>query len=71
MARAELGRGRGGMDTINLYGVTSCPDSCTLTVGDKKFRCIKQNGDATIVVKGGVTKNTVADFTIIAPCMKK
>lgn len=69
MANAELGRGRGGMDTINVFNAFDCPDECPLRVGNGQFRCIKHNGDSTIVVAGGIDRNTMHEFESVAPCM--
>jgi hypothetical protein len=71
MARAELGKGGMGMDTINVYGVKNCPPECSLQLGGNgKFRCLHHNGDATVEIEGGVTRETLKEFKAAAPCIR-
>lgn len=72
MTQAELGRGLGLKDTINLFGIENCPNSCTLKgSGNGQFRCVRYNGNAVVDVYGGVTRSTLNEFSSQAPCMKE
>jgi hypothetical protein len=70
MTKAELGRGGAGIDTINVFNTKTCSAECPLRDGDLQFRCIKHNGDATVVITGGVTRSTLSEFILKAPCME-
>ena len=70
MTMAELGRGGGGIDTINVFDAKTCSGKCPLRDDDSKFRCIKHNGDATVIVTGGITRSTLSEFISKAPCME-
>jgi hypothetical protein len=66
----ELGKGGGFQDTLNVTDALDCPLDCPLKGGGNgKFRCIKHNGSATVVITGGVTRLTLSDFKSSAPCM--
>lgn len=71
MATAEIGRGRGLMDTINVYDTKKCAVNCPFQLkGDGKFHCLHHNGDATVEIIGGVTRDTLTEFKRSAPCMR-
>jgi len=67
MPRAELGKGGGGKDYINVFDVTNCQRDCPLREGGW-FKCQKHNGNATVVVTGGMRRDTVQEFMRVAPC---
>jgi len=70
MANAEFGSGRGGFDTINVTGSPVCPKNCPFCgEGNKRFKCIKNNGDATVFVYGGINRYTLTEFKQVAPCL--
>lgn len=68
VTKIELGRGVGGQDTINISD-TECVGGCPLRLGDGRFRCVNHNGDATVIVTGGVATDTLEEFASIAPCV--
>jgi hypothetical protein len=70
MTKAELGKGGGGIDTINVFDAKACSAECLLRHEDTQFRCIKHNGDATVIITGGVTRSTLSEFILKAPCME-
>ncbi len=71
-ARAELGKGGGLTDIINVQGVEGCPAGCVLKgKGNGRFRCQRYNGGAEVTVIGGITRYTLAEFTEAAPCINK
>ncbi len=71
MTRAEVGKGGRRRDTINLFNVVSCAENCALRTGKGQFRCIKYNGDAVVIVTGGITRETLPYFISIAPCVNE
>ena len=70
MTKAELGRGGARMDTINVFDAKNCSAECPLRDDNIQFRCLKHNGDATVIITGGVTRSTLSEFMLIAPCME-
>lgn len=71
MAYAELGSGLSGLESINVIGVEICPNSCPFRYhGDGRFSCPSPNHNPTILVSGGITRDTVEEFTSMAPCFK-
>lgn len=70
MAVAEFGTGRAG-DVINVSGIEHCDPNCLFRRVGGKFKCEKANGSsASVVVSGGVTRLTLAEFKEAAPCVQ-
>lgn len=68
MANVEFGKGRGGMDILNVSGINNCDINCPFRgEGNGKFRCMSHNGRAEVMVKGGMTRFTIEEFTNAKP----
>lgn len=71
MVRVELGKGSGGLDTINIFDIDNCIDSCSHRQEGGRFHCTHHNSHAVVIVTGGVTRYTLDEFIKAAPCCKK